>query len=607
SEDGALTTTLVGILAERETPVTPLEATVFALGIHEDTGSLTYPTATQRDAEALAWCLRHGARQELLAEFLHTPLTEEERELLGTILETLAPHRVAGVEVLLAAVPWPRYVDGVSNLAHKVVDLTDTKALVLLVEMDERVFCVARSRTPEVDAAAIAQLLGGGGHAQAASAIFKGSLDEARRVLDDGLQRAARRPLRAKDLMSSPARTVSPDETVARALVVCQRYGQSGILVSEDDRLAGVVGREDLDRAVAHGLSHAPVKGLMSARAATCAEDTPLAELQRLLAGGDDRIAVLRDEKIAGVVTRSDLLRALGEQAAPAGKPGPMRTGELARLERLRPVFEAVAAVSEPFEGVYLVGGTVRDILLGERSFDVDIAVEGDAIALAQALADALAGRVRAHEKFGTAVVLYGEDERVDVVTARTEFYDAPAALPTVEHASIREDLFRRDFTINAMAVSLKGADLGRLVDPFGGRRDLEAKTIRVLHNLSFIDDPTRIFRVVRYENRYGFRMDDHTQRLARGCIEMGLVGDLSSARLRDELEALLEEGEIEHSILRLAELGADRAIHPHLTADAEAVALIRRLRELRDRYELEIPSWRLGLAALARKLPPDE
>ena len=607
SEDGALTTTLVGVLAEREIAVTPLEATAFALGIHEDTGSLTYPTATQRDAEALAWCLRHGASQELLADFLHTSLTEEERELLGAILEQLEPRTLAGVEVLVGAVAWPRYVDGVSNLAHKVVDLTDCKALVLLVELEGRVFCVARTRTHEVDAAAIAGLLGGGGHAQAASAIFRGSLDEARRRLDEGLEQVVREPLSARQLMSTPARTLAPEETVARALVACQRNNQSGILVADGDRLVGVVSREDLDRAVAHGLSHAPVKGIMSTQVATCDETTPLAELQRLLSGGDDRVAVLRDDRIVGVVTRSDLLRALGEQAAPAERAGPMLTDELARLERLQPVFEAVAAVSEPFEGVYLVGGTVRDILLGERSFDVDIAVEGDAIALAQALADALGGRVRAHQKFGTAVVIYGEDERVDVVTARTEFYDAPAALPTVEHASIREDLFRRDFTINAMAVSLKGADLGRLVDPFGGRRDLEAKTIRVLHNLSFIDDPTRIFRAVRYENRYGFRMDDHTQRLARGCIEMGLVGDLSSARLRDELEALLEEGEIEHSILRLAELGADRAIHPHLTADAEAVALIRRLRELRDRYELEIPSWRLGLAALARKLPPDE
>ncbi len=607
SEDGALTTTLVGILAERELAVTPLEATAFALGIHEDTGSLTYPTATQRDAEALAWCLRHGARQELLAEFLHTPLTEDERELLSALLAELEPHELAGVEVLVSALAWPSYVDGISNLAHKVVELTDTKALVILVEMDDRVFCVTRSRSPEVDAAVIAGLLGGGGHPEAASAIFRGRLEQARVKLLEGLPGAARKPVTAAEIMSSPARTVGPDETVAHALVACQRYGQSGILVAAEHRLEGVVGREDLDRAVGHGLSHAPVKGIMSSRVATCVETTPLAELQRLLAAGDERIAVLRGEQIVGVVTRSDLLRALGEQAAPAERAGPMLTDQLGRLERLQQVFEAVAAVSEPFEGVYLVGGTVRDILLGERSFDVDIAVEGDAIALAQALADALGGRVRAHEKFGTAVVLYGDEERVDVVTARTEFYDAPAALPTVEHASIREDLFRRDFTINAMAVSLKGADLGRLVDPFAGRRDLEAKRVRVLHNLSFIDDPTRIFRAIRYENRYGFRMDEHTLRLARGTIEMGLVGDLSSARLRDELIALLEEGELEHSILRLAELGADRAIHPHLAADDEAVELFRRLTALRDRYRLAIPAWRLGLAVLARRLPPDE
>src|SRR5439155_10706530 len=124
SRDGALTTTLVGILAERELAVTPLEATVFALGIHEDTGSLTYPSTTQRDAEALAWCLRHGARQEVVSSFLHTPLSDEDRRLLNTLLDSLATHEVEGIEVLVGAVRWPSYVDGISNLAHKLVDLT---------------------------------------------------------------------------------------------------------------------------------------------------------------------------------------------------------------------------------------------------------------------------------------------------------------------------------------------------------------------------------------------------------------------------------------------------------------------------------------------------
>ena len=608
SSDAALTTTLVGILAEREIAVTPLEATVFALGIHEDTGSLVYTSSTQRDAEALAWCLRHGARQEVLATFLRTPLSEEERTLMNALLEAADTHHESGVEVLVAAVSWPRYVEGISHLAQKIIDVTDCRALALLVEMDKRVFAVVRSRTDELDAGAAAATLGGGGHAQAASAIFRGSLKKARKRFVGGLGDAIRKPLRARDVMARPARSVAPDETVAAAMVACQRYGQSGILVTEDGRLVGSVRREDLDKAIGHGLSHAPVKGIMSGRVPTVDEDASLAELQRLLtASAEGRVAVLHGERLAGVVTRSDILQALGEAAEAPTEKGESIAHELRRLERLAPVFDAVAAASDTVDGVHLVGGTVRDILLGEDSFDVDIAVEGDAIALARAIAKQLGGRVRAHEQFGTAVVLYGDGRRVDVVTARTEFYDAPAALPTVEHASIRDDLHRRDFTINAMAASLRGDDFGRLLDPFGGRRDLVAGRIRVLHSLSFIDDPTRILRGIRYENRYGFRMDEHTARLARGCIEMGLVGDLSSERLRDELELLLSEGEVEHAVLRLAELGMATAIHPHLAADEEAAGLILRARGLASEYGLDVPAWRIGIAVLARKLPPDE
>ncbi len=279
----------------------------------------------------------------------------------------------------------------------------------------------------------------------------------------------------------------------------------------------------------------------------------------------------------------------------------------LALPERLDPVFEAVTAVGAPYGGVYLVGGTVRDILLGEQSFDIDIAVEGDAIALATSLAESLDGRLRAHDQFGTAVVLYGGDQRIDVVTARTESYESPGALPTVSPGSIEDDLFRRDFTINAMAVSLQGEDKGRLVDPFEGHGDLEAGRIRVLHDRSFLDDPTRIFRAIRYENRYGFRMDEHTAALAHDTVALGHVHELSGARMRDELIALFEEGDVDHSIPRLAELGLEHAIHQHAAADAEAAQLTQRLRELNERYGLDIPSWRLGLTALGRKLPAAE
>src|SRR5919198_666640 len=548
SDDAALTTTLVGILAEREIAVTPLEATVFALGIHEDTGSLTYAATTRRDADALAWCLHHGARQEEVSRYLHTTLAPEERELLAVLLESLTTEELPGMEVVVAATSTAPADVSVSTLAHKLVDLTEARALVCLVEMGGRVFCVTRSQAPELDAGALAEALGGGGHAGAAAATFKGSLDDALARVREALPQAAREPVRAGQIMSRPPRSVRPDESVASAMAVCRRYGQSGILVLEDERLVGVVTREDLDKAIGHDLAHAPVKGIMSTHPASCDESTPLPELQRRLAESTDgRIAVLRDGRVVGVVTRSDVLRALGAAVEPAARAERSLAEELHRLESLRPVWEAVAAVAGDYAGVYLVGGTVRDILLGEPNFDVDVAVEGDAVAFAEALAEALGGRVRAHRKFGTAVVLYGEDGRVDVVTARTEFYDAPAALPTVEHATIREDLYRRDFTINAMAVSLKGEDFG------------------------------------------------------------GLVGDLSSARLRDELVALLEEADAGRSILRLAELGVARAIHPHLAADEETVALLDRLRALAREYRLGMPPWRLGLEALARRMSPDE
>ena len=224
---------------------------------------------------------------------------------------------------------------------------------------------------------------------------------------------------------------------------------------------------------------------------------------------------------------------------------------------------------------------------------------------------------MRAHDKFQTAVVVveHGAGDgrrtlRVDVASTRTEFYDYPAALPKVEHATIRGDLARRDFSINAMAVSLNPRDFGALLDFFGGLDDLRRKRIRVLHNLSFIEDPTRIFRAVRYEDRYGFRMDRHTLALARACNEMDLIGDLSSARLRDELVALLDEPRISFTLQRLKELGLQHVLHPRFAFDDESAALIAKVDALRRRCDLEreVPAWRVRLVtAAARPRAPDE
>ena len=266
--------------------------------------------------------------------------------------------------------------------------------------------------------------------------------------------------------------------------------------------------------------------------------------------------------------------------------------------ERLRPVLDATLRAAGDQGGVYLVGGTVRDLLLGEPGFDVDLAVEGDGQAFARALAAELGGLLKPHDAFGTAVVEYGDGERVDVVTARREGYAAPAALPTVEPSTIEDDLFRRDFTINAMASALAGPDADSLVDPFGGRRDLEAETIRVLHDRSFVDDPTRIFRALRYASRYGFELDEQTAALARQAIEAGFVGRLSPARLRDELVLLLDEARADEAFALLETFRPEIVPSPARSA-----------RPLRPRDSLVAPrarrsrSRRAGASCVARRL----
>jgi tRNA nucleotidyltransferase (CCA-adding enzyme) len=264
-------------------------------------------------------------------------------------------------------------------------------------------------------------------------------------------------------------------------------------------------------------------------------------------------------------------------------------TRELSRLERLAPVLDALPGPA------YLVGGTVRDLLLERPAeFDFDLTVIGDPETFAQTLARRLDGRVTTHGRFGTATVHYDDGARVDVATARTETYAAPAALPEVAPASsIDPDLARRDFTINAMAVSLPD---GELVDPFGGRLHLIEALVRVLHERSFDDDPTRIFRAVRYEARLRFRMDPKTETLALMAVRQ--LPRLSGARIRDELVPLLGEDEAAAALERLHRLGADAALDPRLSfRDTGLVAMIR---ELAERYGLARTRAELGLLALA-------
>jgi len=242
--------------------------------------------------------------------------------------------------------------------------------------------------------------------------------------------------------------------------------------------------------------------------------------------------------------------------------------GRVRQLPGLAELLPALAGLAP----VYLVGGAVRDMLRGAESVDVDLVVEGDAVSVAGELAMRLGGEIRVHERFGTAT-LVAPGVTADLATSRRETYERPGALPQVEAATLAEDLGRRDFTVNAMAVGLDEADLGELHDPHGGRADLEAGTVRILHPQSFIDDPTRLLRALRYEARLEMRMDRETEERARRAAADAALATVSGPRVRDELMDLLREGEALRAIERMRELGIDRGLDPALSAEPELVA----------------------------------
>ncbi len=624
SRDGSLVTLLVHIIAERGIPVSPFEATVFALGIHEDTGSLAFSTTTARDAQAMALCMQQGADTALIEKWLTNVLSPAQRHTLARALEAAEELPIEEAVVLVAAFEQDVYVEGVSIVAHRMMDLTGCDACFLLVEMEDRVFATGRSRGGRVDVARVLAAVGGGGHAAAASAVVKDlSLEEAVAEITAAVPGAVAPVRRARDVVEDGFPMVDLSTSVDEAAILCRQEGLSGVVIVDANRLIGRVALVDLERASAHGLGHAPVKAVMTSRITVVEADTPLERVAERIAEDEVGWALVvehmgdgevRTRDILGIVTRRAVAGEPGNGGEPeAGAPVVANlAGRLAELGR-EDLLRHIQAVAASVRGVYLVGGAVRDILLGEPNFDVDLAVEGDGVAFAQDLARRLKGHVRPHLKFGTAVVVFDDAPRgrqhVDVASTRTESYAFPAALPKVEHAGIRSDLARRDFTINALAVSLKPESYGDLLDYFGGVDDLEGRRIVVLHNLSFIEDPTRILRAIRYENRYGLRMDEHTLNLARSCCDMDLVGDLSSARLREELVALVDEQRVDFSLQRLEELGLAPSIHarlnttPSVRADIQASDLLREAHGLQK----EVPRWRLRLVWLLRDLGPEE
>jgi tRNA nucleotidyltransferase (CCA-adding enzyme) len=595
---GATTTLLAEEIAARSLTLTGIEATLLLLGIYEDTGSLSYQSTTARDMRVSAWLVDQGARLAVVNEFLHHPLAPEQRELYEQLLEQSETHEIEGHSIIIACAEAPEFSEEISTLAHKLRDLLEPSALFVLVALDKdhRIQLVARSTTDDIDVSQVAAHFGGGGHKRAAAALVRArSLQTVREALTQLLPEIVRPSITVAQIMSRGVQVLSPNDTVADATERMRRTGHEGYPVVSEGRVLGLLTRRNVDRALQFKMADAPVTQVMNAGNTSVNSHDSVACLQQLMIeSGWGQIPVVEHGRIVGVVTRTDLITLWGTP------PAPPRSHEIAQLlERAlsTPVLDLVRHISQKAHNMgavpYFVGGLVRDLLLGHPIVDIDMVIEGDAIALARFLASEFGGRVRTHKRFGTAKWLLSKRiwERVtdqatqdhlptsiDFVTARTEFYTHPTALPQVQRSSITQDLHRRDFTINTLAISLDPDHWGELLDFYGGEADLRDGVIRVLHSLSFVDDPTRMLRAARLESRMGFHLDPRSEELiAEG---LPLLRRVSGDRIRHELEQVFYEAEPERTLCRLEELGVLAHIHPSLRCDSWLQAKYRMIRE---------------------------
>ncbi len=595
---GATVTLIVERIAAREMLLSTLEATLLALGLYEDTGSFTYGRTTVRDFHAGAWLMRQGADLDTVRRFLDVPLTDEQHELFEVLLRNTEHRTVAGYTVSVATAHVDTYIAEISRVAHRIGATLEPAALFILVQTPKGTHLICRSSTDDIDVSEIAKTFHGGGHKRAAAAtIGEGDLEALIATLWEVIERVALPAVRVSQLMSHGVQTVNAQSRVREVVQQLRRIGHEGYPVVENGQLVGLLTRRDADRASEHGLGDLLVRDIMqTGTSALTPDDSIYALEQAMLQSGWGQIPVMgSNQRLIGIVTRTDLIKHWAQTHPQHVEVTPrIDVSQIQQVlgENAAQLILAVGELAQTRgQEVYMVGGCVRDLLLRRRNLDIDFVVEGDAIRFAEAVAATYGGDTSSFRPFGTAkwspddstharLGLKHNDtpEHIDFASARNEFYEHPTALPTVYSGSIKLDLQRRDFTINALAVQISPG-FGRILDYYGGLRDLEAMHLRVLHSLSFIDDPTRILRAVRFEQRLKFEIEPRTEALIPPALAM--LGRITGERVRNELNLLLNEPLPEEGFLSLAKRGALKAIHPALRFDENTADLFRRARAI--------------------------
>ncbi len=605
---GATVTILSDILREKNIPITPEEATIMCLGIYEDTGSFSFPSTTEHDFKAAAYLLSRGANLNVISSMITREFNPEQIGLLNDMIQASKHYVIKGVDLVLTSVTTDNYFPDFSFLVQKMAKMENIDAIFALGQMENKVYVVARSRTDDVDVGDILDHIGGGGHPSAAAATVKGkTIAQTEQLLFEALYAKINPRRQARNLMSSPAIMASEGTTCKEAKALLTRYNINALLVagnsSKTSGFSGYITRQVIEKALFHHLETIPIREYMSTEISHVDPDADIVEIQDKIIGNKQRILpVVQDGRVLGVITRTDLLNTLVQQNRPANqefspwedKPSNKRSRMVNHFLRerlpkhvMRTLVQLGETASQLNCNAYVVGGFVRDLFLYRNNEDIDVVVEGNGIDFAKTFAQAFGARTHTHQKFGTAVIIFPDGFKIDIASARMEYYQFPASLPVVEMSSIKMDMFRRDFTINTLAIQLNPGKFGRLIDFFSAQKDIKDKALRVLHNLSFVEDPTRVFRALRFEQRFGFTIGKLTSSLIDNAVKMDFFKRLAGKRVYAELKLILKEENPAPTILRLMDYELLKVIHPGIKIEGDLKYLLDTTKKVTDWHDL--------------------
>jgi len=617
---GSNTTNILEVLLENNLDIklNEIEATLGLMGIYEDTGNFTFHSTTPKDLEMASYLLKNNGDLSKVSEYVQKGLEKEQLEIFIELIENSEFIDIDGERVQLTYYKTDDFILGLDELINKMQYLEKSSLCIILCGNNKKINIVGRSSN-KINVAEILKNYNVGGHEYAVSGVVK---DQEVEKLYEDIKKIIKMKVkpgkRSIDIMNTPVKTILKDTKIKLAYKIMYRMGYGGLPIVEDGKIVGIITRNSVDKALNHGFSNAPVSAYMTSEVITGNKNLSIEELKTLIVEkGIGRIPIVDDKrKIVGIVTRTDILKSIYSK-------NPIRKAKKLKFEldvknniagvvppELINLLKIIEKISKKRgEKVFLVGGIVRDFILGINNKDIDIVVEGDGINFALELKKILnAKKIKIHEKFKTAMITISDDLKLDIASSRLEYYEYPTSLPIVEYGNIRDDMYRRDFSINAMALEIDSYNFGKLIDFYGGYEDLANKKIRILHNLSFIEDPTRIIRAFRFAARYKFELEKDTEIFLKNAIDNGFLKKISWPRVKQELEILFSDENLTRGMEFLNKYKIFNEINPNIKYDLEMKKNIEKLETLDKLLNfVKIKRWLLVFLIILENLEKKE